>query len=95
MHGRVEPCVLVVLDVALGAVLEQHLNKRAVFGFDRKLQSINRQVGTYVEGGLSVDVLAVDVDFFVADEGDGVVHVAVVDRVEENVPAHLLYFSDH
>ena len=38
---------------------------------------------------LSVDVGAVDVDFVVVEQGDHVVDVAVLDRMEQDVAAHL------
>ena len=48
-----------------------------------------------MERGLSVDVSAVNVDFVVVDEGDDVVDITVLDRVEQDVAAHLLHSSNH
>ena len=50
---------------------------------------------TYVEWGLAIDVPAVDVNFFVAQERDRIVHIPVVDGVEHYVLAHLFDFSNH
>ena len=48
-----------------------------------------------MEGRLAVDVLAVNIDFVIADERDNIVHVAVLDCVKQDVNTHLLYLSNH
>ena len=44
---------------------------------------------------LAVDVLAVDVDFFVVEESDRVVHVTMIDGVEHDVLANLFDLANH
>ena len=50
---------------------------------------------TYMEWRLSVDVLAIHVDFVIVEQRDYVVDVCVRDRVEQYVTAHFFYLSNH
>ena len=50
---------------------------------------------TYVERSLPIDICAVDIDFLVREECNGVMDVAVGDAVEHNFIAHLFDFAYH
>lgn len=50
---------------------------------------------TYMKRSLSVDVCAIDIHFVVVQEGDAVVNVSMLNRVEHDVRTDFLYMTYH
>ena len=49
----------------------------------------------YMKRSLSVDVLAVDIDFIVSEKSNDIVNVSMLNRIEEDVGANLFDLSYH